>query len=133
MIRRPPRSTLFPYTTLFRSCAQFLNESGDLARQPWRSTGHLRHDNPQFFVEVRVVDPEVETSALQRVVQFAGAVRCNNDDRWRKGSDRTQLRAGDLKIRQQLEQKSFVLFVGQVNLVDAEHGRALLGGPQRTK
>src|SRR3712207_7838293 len=23
MIRRPPRSTLFPYTTLFRSCAGF--------------------------------------------------------------------------------------------------------------
>src|SRR5258708_28882533 len=25
MIRRPPRSTLFPYTTLFRSFAPFLN------------------------------------------------------------------------------------------------------------
>src|SRR2546422_4359357 len=24
MIRRPPRSTLFPYTTLFRSCSRFL-------------------------------------------------------------------------------------------------------------
>src|SRR2546430_4460134 len=24
MIRRPPRSTLFPYTTLFRSCRQWL-------------------------------------------------------------------------------------------------------------
>src|SRR3712207_7284705 len=24
MIRRPPRSTLFPYTTLFRSCTQLL-------------------------------------------------------------------------------------------------------------
>src|SRR5260370_25688880 len=24
MIRRPPRSTLFPYTTLFRSCAEAL-------------------------------------------------------------------------------------------------------------
>src|SRR2546430_8511711 len=24
MIRRPPRSTLFPYTTLFRSCPSFL-------------------------------------------------------------------------------------------------------------
>src|SRR5687768_17814889 len=24
MIRRPPRSTLFPYTTLFRSCCQVL-------------------------------------------------------------------------------------------------------------
>src|SRR2546429_5802960 len=23
MIRRPPRSTLFPYTTLFRSCAEY--------------------------------------------------------------------------------------------------------------
>src|SRR5260370_8558808 len=28
MIRRPPRSTLFPYTTLFRSCtAKFTSES----------------------------------------------------------------------------------------------------------
>src|SRR5438477_9394331 len=25
MIRRPPRSTLFPYTTLFRSCDQLLH------------------------------------------------------------------------------------------------------------
>src|SRR5258708_31833602 len=25
MIRRPPRSTLFPYTTLFRSCPSFLS------------------------------------------------------------------------------------------------------------
>src|SRR2546430_10831339 len=28
MIRRPPRSTLFPYTTLFRSCFSFLNPIG---------------------------------------------------------------------------------------------------------
>src|SRR5256885_6933696 len=29
MIRRPPRSTLFPYTTLFRSCCRFhTNQSG---------------------------------------------------------------------------------------------------------
>src|SRR5260370_6055354 len=27
MIRRPPRSTLFPYTTLFRSQARFLDSS----------------------------------------------------------------------------------------------------------
>src|SRR5471030_271339 len=27
MIRRPPRSTLFPYTTLFRSCACKLSQS----------------------------------------------------------------------------------------------------------
>src|SRR3712207_7346574 len=34
MIRRPPRSTLFPYTTLFRSC--------DVAGEP----PHGAHDHP---------------------------------------------------------------------------------------
>src|SRR3712207_8031650 len=28
MIRRPPRSTLFPYTTLFRSCARVAPQRG---------------------------------------------------------------------------------------------------------
>src|SRR3712207_7209119 len=31
MIRRPPRSTLFPYTTLFRSSGQGWGLSGDIA------------------------------------------------------------------------------------------------------
>src|SRR2546430_9105174 len=37
MIRRPPRSTLFPYTTLFRSC------HADLATRAARA-GHRRSD-----------------------------------------------------------------------------------------
>src|SRR5260370_5885117 len=44
MIRRPPRSTLFPYTTLFRSkkkgikdeCSRLLNRSSDLKRKVLR-------------------------------------------------------------------------------------------------
>src|SRR2546430_16206664 len=32
MIRRPPRSTLFPYTTLFRSAAIFSDKHRDLVR-----------------------------------------------------------------------------------------------------
>src|SRR2546422_4216480 len=32
MIRRPPRSTLFPYTTLFRSAGRFAERSRDTAR-----------------------------------------------------------------------------------------------------
>src|SRR2546429_6336194 len=31
MIRRPPRSTLFPYTTLFRSLAHHVAQTGELA------------------------------------------------------------------------------------------------------
>src|SRR3712207_6986747 len=34
MIRRPPRSTLFPYTTLFRSRSQQLLRAGQHAREP---------------------------------------------------------------------------------------------------
>src|SRR3712207_7501275 len=44
MIRRPPRSTLFPYTTLFRSVA-----SGDAAPLPGRYDGdttRLRNGEP---------------------------------------------------------------------------------------
>src|SRR2546427_3534167 len=52
MIRRPPRSTLFPYTTLFRSngrveCrdAQRVNELGDQAlRQAGAQVGHGRSE-----------------------------------------------------------------------------------------
>src|SRR3712207_8720243 len=33
MIRRPPRSTLFPYTTLFRSCARRYNSSGGISER----------------------------------------------------------------------------------------------------
>src|SRR5690348_18196976 len=34
MIRRPPRSTLFPYTTLFRSMIVTLERNGFIRRQP---------------------------------------------------------------------------------------------------
>src|SRR2546427_10119051 len=36
MIRRPPRSTLFPYTTLFRSITLPLNDLTALDRVNWR-------------------------------------------------------------------------------------------------
>src|SRR2546430_8627090 len=35
MIRRPPRSTLFPYTTLFRSNSDSVNAAG-ISQHPWR-------------------------------------------------------------------------------------------------
>src|SRR2546422_2265309 len=41
MIRRPPRSTLFPYTTLFRSPARDLLGSEDRVRR--HLSRHLRH------------------------------------------------------------------------------------------
>src|SRR2546425_3954273 len=52
MIRRPPRSTLFPYTTLFRSTAQqccrahvTLSIRGRTARSAWCLKARLRRVN----------------------------------------------------------------------------------------
>src|SRR5258705_7312009 len=48
MIRRPPRSTLFPYTTLFRSCADLLGVDRNCplpGTERGRSAGvHLRSE-----------------------------------------------------------------------------------------
>src|SRR3712207_7295231 len=50
MIRRPPRSTLFPYTTLFRS----------------RVAAVRRHEQPQRPVEALPVDVGVEVAEARR-------------------------------------------------------------------
>src|SRR2546422_4489594 len=44
MIRRPPRSTLFPYTTLFRSQVEFLCETEETLLDVHRDTLHLTGD-----------------------------------------------------------------------------------------
>src|SRR2546429_7221069 len=71
MIRRPPRSTLFPYTTLFRSRFVHIPVSG------WSPPTHqqiaqflsLLHDNPgqKIFVHCRFGEDRSEehTSELQ--------------------------------------------------------------------
>src|SRR3712207_8697112 len=58
MIRRPPRSTLFPYTTLFRSpCATWncLPELGEMPSHSIRGRHFLQegHLQPDIFLEDR--------------------------------------------------------------------------------
>src|SRR5438034_11266998 len=55
MIRRPPRSTLFPYTTLFRSCgtAGFLMTAGEYIREKYpealRDPKQRKHFHHELF------------------------------------------------------------------------------------
>src|SRR3712207_8996348 len=59
MIRRPPRSTLFPYTTLFRSAKLVLTD--DLIRETLRARqdrGEI--DEAQFDAVEQIIDGEEE-------------------------------------------------------------------------
>src|SRR3712207_7833488 len=78
MIRRPPRSTLFPYTTLFRSieprternrnararCEHIRDPRRRHAGSGWTGGGSQRRLRPRRLV-VRVLRSEEHTSELQ--------------------------------------------------------------------
>src|SRR5436309_16113094 len=83
MIRRPPRSTLFPYTTLFRSgreMAETLGQRHALLVQFLRLFD-VKELNAQRVTEVleHYVDSET-LEALGRFVKFAG----RNMDWWKQ-------------------------------------------------
>src|SRR5258707_8537892 len=73
MIRRPPRSTLFPYTTLFRSLRenffpQLNQESTATKRPPRRLVAESLENNNALlhrFYRYRAVRSEEHTSELQ--------------------------------------------------------------------
>ncbi len=60
MIRRPPRSTLFPYTTLFRSHTEFDAEVYILTKEEGgRHTPFFTGYKPQFYIRTTDVTGEV--------------------------------------------------------------------------
>src|SRR5258705_6118234 len=76
MIRRPPRSTLFPYTTLFRSGSMYLYDSPHLGRksQPRKSaaaiTRHLAllEGTSKIVVALRSEEHTSELQSLRHLV-----------------------------------------------------------------
>src|SRR3712207_7103470 len=82
MIRRPPRSTLFPYTTLFRS-------SDDRVRTAWQFAQRISH-----FASSR--------SRAAALHQFARRVTASTlSSRWSK-SRRSEEHTSELQSRQYL-------------------------------
>src|SRR2546425_3933066 len=81
MIRRPPRSTLFPYTTLFRSLVDRVDHLGDQRLDLFqlcrleriedvvgpvaRALGQRAHADPEPRVLLRLQRSEEHTSELQ--------------------------------------------------------------------
>src|SRR3712207_7626308 len=82
MIRRPPRSTLFPYTTLFRSLLEEMIAVMGLA------LGEIRWNVDRFG---RLAEP-VEKGALEREIDEAGDLLALADRRSEEHTSELQSR-----------------------------------------
>src|ERR1044071_9981972 len=72
MIRRPPRSTLFPYTTLFRSVHRLALECAHLGR---RAHVHKIHRSEEHTSELQSrVDISYAVFCLKKTIIDTGAV-----------------------------------------------------------
>src|SRR3712207_9384154 len=84
MIRRPPRSTLFPYTTLFRSVAELVAphppEQRAARENPARARGEGHEELELGVGEVHLLAPYGDPAAREVdaepvVVELVGALR----------------------------------------------------------
>src|SRR5256885_11751846 len=85
MIRRPPRSTLFPYTTLFRSemylaAAQELSHTGSWARRISTGEGYWSGETYRIFG----LDPGTAVPSGQQLREM-----CHPDDRQARSEEHT--------------------------------------------
>jgi hypothetical protein len=65
----------------------------------------------------------VEAPPLDGVVEVAGPVRGEDDDRWMRGADRPELGDRDAGVREQLQQERLEVVVGPVDLIDQQDRR----------
>src|SRR2546422_7059096 len=91
MIRRPPRSTLFPYTTLFRSTAVWTIPAVSIEDSPrfrWRGI-HL--DVARHFMPKEFVKKLVDLAALHKLNRLH--LHLTDDQGWRSEEHTSELQS----------------------------------------
>src|SRR5260221_7591964 len=81
MIRRPPRSTLFPYTTLFRSMIQVAQSAGTGNGEPF---GVIQHALAGIALRNKTVGQGVAEPCLRRALRHPVVARVLMENRWIK-------------------------------------------------
>src|SRR5256885_16586345 len=93
MIRRPPRSTLFPYTTLFRSPSARCKASGPPTRRRCRTTRHAPSiPGPRPAMECRATSEAARSFGRRRAPHAC----CGNTRAHRKSTSARSLGEGCL-------------------------------------
>src|SRR3712207_7616564 len=94
MIRRPPRSTLFPYTTLFRSVSKW-------AREKRYNTGRLQIEAKLNFTEKQSLE------IRERVYHALRSTKIDEKERYRSEEHTSELQSRQyLVCRLLLEKKN---------------------------
>src|SRR2546422_1476723 len=100
MIRRPPRSTLFPYTTLFRSLGE-----------PQHQAGQKQHDTaPEHYPE-QVLLPSVEPAGGRHAFIFMADVMAQS----RSEEHTSELQSRLHLVCRLLLEKKKILNIGMYN------------------
>src|SRR5438876_9484942 len=105
MIRRPPRSTLFPYTTLFRSAIEHLHREGlvqlpqvdvaDLLAGLLEQLGHREHRADAHFLRVAAGDREAAEDAERLQAALCGLAAAHHHRRRRAVGELAGVAGGD--------------------------------------
>src|SRR5260221_6286351 len=77
MIRRPPRSTLFPYTTLFRSMIQVAQSAGTGNGEPF---GVIQHALAGIALRNKTVGQGVAEPCLRRALRHPVVARVRSEE-----------------------------------------------------
>src|SRR5260221_6599218 len=75
MIRRPPRSTLFPYTTLFRSRCRTARRPPQRARRLQAAKGSF----PSSGFEIHLIHGQARSHALERSEEHTSELQSHSD------------------------------------------------------
>src|SRR3712207_7860842 len=70
MIRRPPRSTLFPYTTLFRSRLFQVEYAREAVKRGTTTVGLKFHDGVALIVDKRITSNLVEPNSIEKIFKL---------------------------------------------------------------
>src|SRR4051812_25130733 len=105
--------------------AHHRDDLDELARDRVVEVGRVELDDRKLVLELRVVEPQVQAPALERLGELARVVRREQHDRPGARLEDAELRDRDLEVAEELEQHRLELLVGLVDLVDQQDDRLL--------